>query len=405
MPASNHSQAFHPFPWQSSYFGLGLTRRCLDQRSERPSLHRCLANEETHSRPMVGETMAQSYQRFTGAPSPEELVLSPVETAILQAIAYSDIFDYPLTGPEIHRYLVGTRASWREIQGALAGDMLSDRLSSRSGFFLMRGRDEIVDTRRRRAAVAASMWPRAKRYASSISQLPFVRMVAVTGALAMDNVDPGTDIDYLIVTRPGRLWLCRALVVALVKLAARRGDVICPNFFLSERSLDLGEPNLFTAHELVQMVPLAGIQTYRRMCDLNSWAARYLPNAFDAPRRVTAGEGEPNPGAPLNCVTGDRTEDRSIFWKTAEAALRTPLGASLERWEMGRKVRKLSSQFRDATREGEPAAEINLSVDRCKGHFDNHQRRTLEAYSTRLQSLAVRFPQIVAAADLARGAL
>src|SRR5512146_2103109 len=99
--------------------------------------------------------MAQSYQRFTGAPHSEEPALSPVETAILQAIAYSDIFDYPLTGPEIHRYLVGTRASWREIQGALAGSTLSERLVSRSGFFLMRGRDEIVDTRRRRAAVAA----------------------------------------------------------------------------------------------------------------------------------------------------------------------------------------------------------------------------------------------------------
>jgi hypothetical protein len=39
--------------------------------------------------------------------------------------------------------------------------------------------------------VASRMWPQAARYAQAIARLPFVRLVALTGALTMDNVDPG----------------------------------------------------------------------------------------------------------------------------------------------------------------------------------------------------------------------
>src|SRR5512133_67117 len=348
--------------------------------------------------------MAQSYRRSMGSPSWEESGLAAVEAGVLQAVAYSDIFDYPLTGQEIHRYLVGVRASWREIQAALASESIRRQLSCRSGFFLMRGRDDIVETRRLRAQVAARMWPRAKRYSVAISKLPFVRMVAVTGALAMDNVDPDTDIDYLVVTEPGRLWLCRALVVGLGKLAGRRGDVICPNFFLSESALEMGTPNLFTAHELAQMVPMAGIEIFRRMRELNSWAVHYLPNAFDMPRRVVAETEEMGLKAALYGAWNEDPDARPLLRSAAEGVLRTPLGGSLERWEMGRKMRKLSLQSERVECEQSPAAEINLSPERCKGHFDNHQQRTLEAYTQRLRRLAVGFPEIAEASWALGGA-
>jgi hypothetical protein len=287
-----------------------------------------------------------------------------IERAILLTVAYADIFDYPLTAAEIHRYLVGTAASPAAVQAALDGGRLApDALSYRDGHITLPGREAIVTTRRRRASVAARLWPLALRYGQVIASLPFVRMVAVTGALAMDNVETEADIDFLIVTEPGRLWLCRALVIGLVRLAARRGDRLCPNYFLSEHALVLREHTLYTAHELVQMVPLAGLATYRRLRTLNTWADGFLPNA-DGPPRQPATSGAP-----------DRPARRLL-----EAALRTPAGGWIERWEMDRKVHKFSRQ-----RDG--AAETAFCADWCKGHFDGHGERTLTAFTDRLRAI------------------
>jgi hypothetical protein len=192
-------------------------------------------------------------------------------------------------------------------------------------------------------------------------------MVAVTGALAMDNV-ADEDIDYLIVTEAGRLWLCRAVVVGVVRLAALRGVTLCPNYFLSERALTLTERSLFTAHEVTQMVPLAGLETYERLRRLNGWTETFLPNAAGPPRHVGA-------------VEPSTRRIRGL----AEAALRTRLVGSLERWEMRRKVRKLGAR-------GAEHLEAGFSPDWCKGHFGDHGQRTLDRYRERLCALQDRLP-------------
>jgi hypothetical protein len=287
-----------------------------------------------------------------------------LERAILLTVAYADIFDYPLTAAEIHRYLVGAAASPAVIQAALdGGRLVPHALSYHDGYMMLPGRETIAATRRRRAAVAARLWPLALRYGQVIAKLPFVRMVAVTGALAMDNVENDADIDFLIVTEPGRLWLCRALVIGLVRLAARRGDSLCPNYFLSEQALVLNEHTLYTAHELVQMVPIAGLPTYQRLRTLNTWADGFLPNAGGPPRQLAAG------------TAPDRQTRRLL-----EAALRTPAGGWVERWEMNRKVQKFS-------RHRTGAAETAFCADWCKGHFDGQGGRTLAAFTDRLRAI------------------
>ena len=51
----------------------------------------------------------------TGVPDPSELDL-----AIVSALAYADVFDYPLTVAQIHRYLVRTPATMAQVEAALA---------------------------------------------------------------------------------------------------------------------------------------------------------------------------------------------------------------------------------------------------------------------------------------------
>jgi hypothetical protein len=290
-----------------------------------------------------------------------EHTLSAVESAILQTITYVDVFDYPLTPSEVHRYLVGMPTTAEEVNKILGnGRLVPHRLNRLDDYFSLPGRAEIVETRRRREAISKEMWPVAWRYGRLMGALPFVRMVAITGSLAVNNVEPPADIDYLVITEHGRLWLCRAWTILLVRLAARRGIHLCPNYFLSERFLHFDEQNLYTAHELTQMVPVTGLDVYREMRRLNSWTANFLPNAAGIP---------PLDSAPRT-VSG-RDKVRRFPTAVTESMLRTPPGGWLETWEMKRKIRKFSRHLDD---------ESAFSANWCKGHFDGHRRKVLEEF-------------------------
>lgn len=283
--------------------------------------------------------------------------------AVLRTLAYSDIFDFPLTVDEIARYLIGYRATADEVRAALSE--LGAAVRGDSELHALAGRETIFALRRERAAHASMLWQHALRYGHIIARLPFVRMVAVTGALAADNVARGADIDYLIVTKPGWLWLCRAMALA-VNRAARLGGLraeLCPNYLLSENALALQDVDLFTAQELVRMLPLSGLDVYEAMRAANRWSDDYLPGATGAPRSL--------PGAAAG---------RGWLQRAAEFVLSVLPLAWLERWEMRRKIAKF-------TRQQAPNAETRFSADFCKGHFDGHKAQTLRAFEQRLAAL------------------
>jgi hypothetical protein len=289
--------------------------------------------------------------------------------AILRTLAYADIFQHPLTEAEIHKYLIAVPAGRAQVHRALVEELLpAGLLARREDHFSLPGREETLAIRRQRQAISAAMWPRALRYGRWIGMLPNVRMVAVTGSLAMDSADSQADLDYLIVTRPGRLWVTRAMVILLVRMVRPRGDTLCPNYFLSEEALGLAERNIFTAHEFVQMVPLSGAEVYRRMGQVNGWVRGFLPNA------------------------------ESRFWETApgglyrgkvrpalEGWMQLPAIDRLERWELDRKRVKFG-------RIAPLHAESCFSPDVCKGHFDDHGQRILAAYRERLQTIGQKVP-------------
>lgn len=299
------------------------------------------------------------------APAPPH-ALSPLETAVWRTIVYADVFDYPLTLAEIHFFLEGVAAPPVAVEQVLQnGRLLPDHLAHHPPYYTLPGREAIRQTRRRREALSQALWPVAVRYGRLIASLPFVRLVAVTGSLAVNNVDErlGADIDYLVVTQNGRVWLSRAFIITIVRLAAWRGYTLCPNYILAESALTFPDQNIYTAHELLQMAPLYGLDVYHQIRRLNGWAARFMPNAASAP--------PPRPDLPAPYPT---------VQKLLELPLATTAGRWLDEWEMARKIRKFS-------RYPNHDHEADFHKDWCKGHFDAHKQRTLAAYRERSYSL------------------
>ena len=278
--------------------------------------------------------------------------------AIARTVAYADLFEYPLDGAEIHRYLIGEAASPEEVSAMLEQDRGLGAYVERTGDkFHLRGRGATIETRRTREAAAAELWPIARAYGALVARLPLVRFAGVTGALAMSNAERGADIDLFVLTHPGRVWLCRLLVLAVVRFAALRGHRLCPNFLLSTERLALRERNLFTAHEIAQMVPLQATEWYAHFIDANRWAFDFLPNTATVRDRPERADG--------------------VLTRLATWLLSTRPFAPLERWEMRRKIRRLTAR---GAREG---GSLSFSEFECRGHFAAHDVRVLAAYAER----------------------
>jgi len=280
--------------------------------------------------------------------------------SVFHALAYADVFDYPLTATEVYRYLPSWNTSYQEVVQALTDEAL---FSKRDDYYTLRGREGIVETRQRRAEVSSQLWLKAARYGQIIASLPFIRMVAVTGSLAMNNVEEGKDIDFMLVTAPDRLWTCRAFALFVVRLAKLEGVDLCPNYLITTNALALEEHSLYVAHELAQMIPLSGREFYDEMRRLNDWMADYLPNSLmvaELPKGVHP------------------VQKPSWTQNVLEFLFRLPFFNWFESWEMNRKIKRLSL-------EQSSSIESFFSADVCKGHIDRHGESVVTALAARME--------------------
>ena len=253
--------------------------------------------------------------------------LTSLDRAIYSTVAYRDMFHFPVTMAEIHRYLHGVRCSPAELSATLSSSaFLGSHLDSDGEFFCLKGRGETFAIRRTRRALSQAQWPTARRFARFLAMLPNVRMVAMTGSLAAGNFPEDGDIDFLLVTDGGTMWRTRALcrMLALLDDKLRRG-LFCPNTFLSSAALSLTRRTLYDAQELCQMIPLHGIETYRAVRRANGWTEDWLPNA----------EGPPPDAVELEPLSEGLK--RGGEWLLASAA-----GRALEKFEANRKMRRFN---------------------------------------------------------------
>jgi hypothetical protein len=296
---------------------------------------------------------------------------TPLEAAILRTILYADVFQFPLTIEEIHHYLMAEQpVSLEHVRTCMEQSaVLRQRLETVEGYYALRGRNETVALRRSRDELSEHLWKTGEAWGRWLARLPFVRMVALTGALAVRNAaHAGDDIDYLLVTAAGRVWLARALAVVLVRIARVRGAHICPNFVLAETALAQGRRDVFIAHEVAQMVPLYGADVYERFREANAWVKAYLPNADGSFRR--------NPAYPMGWAG-------RVAKRLGEFMLGGRLGDWLEDWEQRRKLKRFATDLQT------PRSAAKLDHTQVKGHFQDHGYRVLEEYAARLRQYQV----------------
>jgi hypothetical protein len=287
-----------------------------------------------------------------------------VERAILRTVAYAGLFQAPLSLDELHRALMDVSASVPQLRELLDRPYLRARVARTRGLVHLRGREDWLDLRERRRAHTRALLDRHRRALRGLGRLPFVRLVALSGACAHDNA-ADDDVDVFLVVAEGRAWMVWLAVVLLSRLYGLRRS-LCVNYVLDEAVLALPERDRFTAAQVASLRPLAGRAAYARFVRANPWVARYHPN-FQA-HHASAAVPEIGAARWLECVL---------------ACGPAPVLGALSRLWLGRRLRRQAR--------GRPG--VSLSAHRLKLHTRDHGPRLMAEYGALLAALGESLPE------------
>jgi len=245
--------------------------------------------------------------------------LNFLQKSVLATLAYYDIFDYPLTGLEVFKFLinplhvVALTEKIHEIEfepmpevvladvlncldnfsakgGSASGGKNTGIIGEKNGFYFTKGRESLIDERIERQKISAQRWKKALKILKLLQFVPFLEMVSVCNSLAIDNSKKEADIDFFIITKKGRIWMVRFLVTFLVWISGfwRHKDKIsgriCLSFYIADdflniNSLAINPYDIYLAHWIAELKPILNRnKTYEEFIAQNQWVRDYLLN-------------------------------------------------------------------------------------------------------------------------------
>ena len=206
-----------------------------------------------------------------------------LKNSITKTIAYFNLFDFPLTAEEILENLYGYNKPIhiKEIKGTLEQMVDDAKLEKIQDYYIIKGRNEILETKKTRKFIAEKFWNRVKIYGQYLKSVPFVKMVAVCNNLAYDNPSETSDIDLFIVIKSGRMWTSRLITTLILHFfgVRRYGKHIagrfCLSFFITEKKLSMNELELkpedpYLAYWTKLLTPIYGEEMYENFKTHNS---------------------------------------------------------------------------------------------------------------------------------------
>lgn len=154
-----------------------------------------------------------------------------------------------------------------------------------------------------------SNW-RFRAYVKLVSLFPQIKLVGLSGSVAMMNARESDDIDLFIITAKNRLFTARFIALIFAQLLGLRRqrqtekldivlsnhqaliadhstkdktkDKVCLNLFFDGGNLRIpkSKQTLFVGHEVLQMKPLVSKDfTYEKFLSANRWVYSFFPNA------------------------------------------------------------------------------------------------------------------------------
>jgi len=252
----------------------------------------------------------------------DEKNLTPLRSSIIRTLAYYDIFSYPLTAAEIYYNLGSNHTNLDEIKNELKNLSSYNIIYSKEEFFQLTDDEKYILRRKKGNELAKRRLKTAKKVSDLISRFPFIRGILLSGSISKGFMKEDSDIDYFIITYPNRVWFSRLILMLFKKLFLFNSKkIFCINYFVDSEKLEIEEKNIFTATEIVTLLPTYGKKIYDEFYEKNYWVKEFYPNY---PKRETGNVIDRKDGIVKNFLEkilskniGDKIDDfaMSVFEK------------------------------------------------------------------------------------------
>lgn len=299
-------------------------------------------------------------------------IQNAIDEHIVRTLLYYDIFNYPLKSEEIFRFLGIHELRESSIISRLCRLKEQGLVFQFENFFSLHNNRAAIDRRIKGNSEADKYLVIAQRKANFIAKFPFVRAVLASGSLSKGYMDERSDLDFFVITAPGRLWIARTLLVMYKRLFLFNSHkYFCINYLVDEDHLEIEEKNLFTATELATVIPLYGSKHYQSLHRANPWLKRFFPNYI--PRQIA--------NVPLSKL--------SSLKRFLEKFLNIIFGTRLERYFQKKTLSRWKNQYQKNYSATDFKVAFKSKSYASKNHPRNFQKKIMDVYVEKLVSVGL----------------
>jgi hypothetical protein len=303
----------------------------------------------------------------------EKRLLNPLSSALISSLAYFSIFKHPLKRNELRQYCHYLKRSDEEMDQEIKKLVAEGIIGQKDDFIFLSGEEINIGRRLEGEKSSKGFMKSAGIFSKIISYFPFVRAVLISGSLSKGYMDQDSDIDYFIITQPKRLWVCRTLLVLFKKIFLLNSRKhFCVNYFIDSDNLQIPDQNIFTATELVFILPMYNTALYKLLMQSNSWTQEYYPNMINIKS------------------TSDNAFIKHSLTHLFEKMLSGNFGEWLDSWCFNKTISHWKNKFRDFNEEAFDM-ELRSRKNVSKHHPRGFQKKILDSYHQKISELETLF--------------
>lgn len=317
--------------------------------------------------------------------------MNQLNQAVISTLLYYHLLNRPLTSLELFKFLPPLNLSLRlgQFLKTLREQNSQSLIYQWQGFYFLRRAELLKETqapaffalRQKRTKISQLKWQKVKKMARLLPLVPFLQMLGVTGSLTLDNTHQNSDFDFLIIFKPGRLWIGRTAITLLLSLFGwrRHGektkDRVCLNCYLASSDLqikpEIKPRDLHSAQEYGRLIPIWQVKPdiFFRFQAANDWIKDFVASY-------------PWPATPnLKIIKSHRF--LILVKKVLEWLLANQIGDWLEKWLATWQVRRISRKINQA----DPADQIYVSEQCLMFHPQSKSLKILAQHQAQLKQL------------------